>query len=446
MANPYRGIAFAVLLCVLGAHSGERGAEVHPLEPGDLGEARKPIVSIWTHTDGAPRGQEVSIRLPDGEREAVDRIVTRKKIDLAAHELHHASVIAKQEKERKKLTDEADESAATKNKIAETALDRAKRIVKDDQEALSVLQAKKVNAVIKNTEAKASVQTSGKKGKKKALAKARLTAAVRKRESLKVTKMEQKLDKAKYNLVGAKADAASASDAAGKARLIAVAQHVKWQSAEHAKLHAQFMKLKSKNMRKLALARFARENWRKKTVQARQDVRTNQAMVAAMGTSPGAKATKVVWKRSKERMKKATKKWLGARKNVGKTKTKIETNQKKWQRKMAYKAVSKTAKQGSIAWKAEKAFTAAISHADKMAKKMVADQASKALLRETKNAEKATAAFEHAKFAATMGKKERKREAANERKRKAKRKKLAAKRLADERGDKKAMKKVSKRV
>merc|ERR1712139_101786 len=74
---------------------------------------------------------------------------------------------------------------------------------------------------------------------------------------------------------------------------------------------------------------------------------------------------------------------------------------------MAYKAVWKTAVVGVAAHKADKAFTRALSNADKQAKKQLADSVHKEMVKVSKSAEKATADMEHVRFAAKQDKKAR---------------------------------------
>merc|ERR1712118_348063 len=99
-----------------------------------------------------------------------------------------------------------------------------------------------------------------------------------------------------------------------------------------------------------------------------------------------------------------------ARKFVNKVKNKINKNEVKWARKMAYKAVWKTAKIGDEANKADKAFANALSSADKHAKKLLAESSKKEFKKVTGKAEKAKANYEHVKFAAAQSKKARERQ------------------------------------
>jgi len=58
--------------------------DVHTLssQGSDLGEGRQVTADLWTHTEGPPRGQAVSLELPDGDSEEVAKIVAAKKLIL----------------------------------------------------------------------------------------------------------------------------------------------------------------------------------------------------------------------------------------------------------------------------------------------------------------------------------------------------------------------------
>merc|ERR1711924_245579 len=102
-------ITFVVMLMEI-AHTNE----IKQLGARELGESRRAVADLWTHTEGAPRGLAVDLHLPDGDSEAVAKMVADKKIQIAAAGLHHATVKMKQIQERKKTSDEEDESDITK--------------------------------------------------------------------------------------------------------------------------------------------------------------------------------------------------------------------------------------------------------------------------------------------------------------------------------------------
>lgn len=163
-------VALAILVAAVGHANLESGPEVHQLEEAsapELGEGRKVKVDLWSHTRGAPRGQKVHLKLPDGDSVVVAKIVARKNIERAAAGLHHAMVMMKQEKERKKVAYEQDESALTKLKVAQTKLKRRTRMVKDDDALLDKVRTKQADVAVKATEASARVQTVSKAKKKR---------------------------------------------------------------------------------------------------------------------------------------------------------------------------------------------------------------------------------------------------------------------------------------
>jgi len=296
----------------------------------------------------------------------------------------------------------------------------------------------------KDEEAKARVETVGKKKRKSAKAKAKVTTLKRKQAAPRMTKARLKLDKEKYKIVGAKAGEKAALEKENASRLKNVALRVKYEAAKHQRLHAQFMRLKAKNMKKLAVAKLSKELWKKKTIQGKNDIKSATDMYKIMESGPGGKEAKKSLERAKKRHAKARKAWIKATKHVGKVKDKIDENETKWAKKMAYKAVMKTARVGAESMKADKAFTNALSEADKMAKKMVADQSRKELRAATKKAESATANLEHVKFAAKMGKAARKRQLERMKKKKAKKAKVKKERKREKKLAKAAMKGAGK--
>merc|ERR1711939_158834 len=430
-------VALAILVAAVGHANLESGPEVHQLEEAsapELGEGRKVKVDLWSHTRGAPRGQKVHLKLPDGDSVVVAKIVARKNIERAAAGLHHAMVMMKQEKERKKVAYEQDESALTKLKVAQTKLKRRTRMVKDDDTLLDKVRTKQADVAVKATEASARVQTVSKAKKKEAIAKA---------TDAKLNKVMNKKSADKYKLTGATADEKAEVEKEDKLRLVAVAQGVKYDAAHHAALHAKFMDLKAKNLSKLAKAKFSKEIWKKKKRQGKFDVKSAREMVQVMGSGPGIKEAKAALGRAKQRKKNAAKKYAVARKFVNKVKNKINKNEVKWARKMAYKAVWKTAKIGDEANKADKAFANALSSADKHAKKLLAESSKKEFKKVTGKAEKAKANYEHVKFAAAQSKKARERQTKKEKKKDAKAEKTFKER---KRKDKMAKKAIAKKT
>lgn len=243
------------------------------------------------------------------------------------------------------------------------------------------------------------------------LAKARATST-----NAKLSKAQSKLSSDEYKIVGAKADVQAETEREDNTRLAAVAERVKNNAAKHAKLHAQFMSLKSKNLSKLAIAKYSKEVWRKKKRQGKNNVKGAREMVEVMGSGPGKKEATAALARAKKRAQHAAKKYAASRKQVNTVKNHINAGEVKWAKKMAYKAVWKTAQAGAASNKADKAFKMALSAADKQAKKAVAAQANKEMTKATKNAEKATANFEHVRFAAIQDKKARERTVKKEKK------------------------------
>jgi len=421
--------------------------DVQQLEEGeaqDLGESRQIVADLWTHTKGGPRGQSVDLHLPDGDSEAVAKMVTAKKIEIAAAGLHHATVKMKQIQERKKASDEEDESEITKVKIAQTKLARTLRNIHDGAEEVDKLRSKQADAAVKAAEAVSRVEMASKKKRKALKAKAKLLKALQKKTDMQLGKAVTSLHAAKYKLVGDKADVKAATEASDKVRIQNVALNVKLNAAKHAQLHARFMALKSKNMHKLANANFAKEMWQKKKKQGVNDVKGAAEMLKIMGSGPGKKEAAASLAKAQKRAKKAAEKYTAARTKVNKVKDAINKNEVKWAKKMAYKAVWKTAVVGAAANKADKAFTRALSDADKQAKKQLADSAHKEMVKVSKSAEKATANMEHVRFAAMQDKKARAARVKREKARDAKRAKILKRRKAEAKMAEKALSNTGK--
>jgi hypothetical protein len=430
-----------VLAALCAADSGEA---VHPLDEGDLGEARQARAEIWTHTEGPPRSIGLNLKLPDGDSEEVAKIVARKKIELAAAELHHTTVKLKQLARQKKRSDDANESDITKHKIAQTALHRANRNLKDANEKVDSLSSLRSNLSIKEEEAKARIDTVSKKKKKAAKAKASIAKAKRMRAQMKLAHAQLSLKRAESKLTDRQEAVKLTTHAENKSRLANVAMRVKYEAALHAHLHAKYMKLKAQGLSELAKADSHKELSKKKQRQGFNDVRSAKEMLKIMESGPGAKQAKKSLGKAQKRYKKAKKTYVAAHKNVGKVKAKVMKTEKDWAKKMAYKAVMKEARLGAAAVKADKAFTSALSEADKQAKRLAAKQTRRELAKARQTADRATANFEHVKFVARQDKKGReedfKREAA-------KRKKLEAvkkKRKAEDKLAKAAMKGTGK--
>merc|ERR1711934_34009 len=222
------------------------------------------------------------------------------------------------------------------------------------------------------------------------------------------------------------------TDLENKSRIANVALRVKYESAKHAQLHAQFMKLKAKGLSKLAVAKSANELAKKKKRHSINDVKSAREMLKIMASGPGAKAAKASLKKAQQQLKKNSKNYEKAHKDVGKVTKAIWKTEKDWAKKMAYNAVMKTARLSAKSLKADKAFSAALSEADKQAKKLTADQTRQELKKATKNAERKNANYEHVKFAAAQAKKGRaedhKRELAKEKENRTKEKKRKAER------------------
>merc|ERR1711871_47847 len=72
----------------------------------DLRESRQAVADLWTHTEGPPRGQTVSIDLPESDSAEVEKIVAAKKVEVAAAGLHHATVQLKAAQDKKAQSDE----------------------------------------------------------------------------------------------------------------------------------------------------------------------------------------------------------------------------------------------------------------------------------------------------------------------------------------------------
>merc|ERR1712070_136358 len=130
MGCPRVAVSCIFLVIALLASGSLAKGGVKELSPGDLGEGRQAVVDLWTHSEGPPKGQKVSLELPEGDSEAVARIVAAKKIEVAAAGLHHASVLEKQALEKKKASDEEDETEITRAKIADTKVHRFRTQVK----------------------------------------------------------------------------------------------------------------------------------------------------------------------------------------------------------------------------------------------------------------------------------------------------------------------------
>lgn len=381
---------------------------VKELSPGDLGEGRQAVVDLWTHSEGPPKGQKVSLELPEGDSEAVARIVAAKKIEVAAAGLHHASVLEKQALEKKKASDEEDETEITRAKIADTKVHRFRTQVKSLDEKLSKLKDKQGDMLIKEEEAKAAVQMASKKKRKVLEGALKLAVAKRKSLALKIQDTDNKIKATAMEVVGAKEESTTAHAAQQETGLKNVADRVNLEAAKEKVLHAKFMALKSVNMKKLAVAKFSKENLKKQHTQAKNDVRSAKEMLAIMNSGPGTKEAKKSLDKAKKRKEDTKKKWVEATKNVDKVKNKILDNETKWAKKMAYKAVMKTAKLGAAANAADKAFQNALTDADKNSKKLAKAQIKKELAEAKKRAQQETTNAQNVAFAAKQDKKARK--------------------------------------
>jgi len=353
-------------------------------------------------------------------------------------------VTMKQIQERKKSSDEEDESEITKVKIARTKLARTLRNIHAGTEEVDKLRSKQADASVKAAEATSRVQMASKKNRKALKAKAALAKALQQKTDMQLGKAVTKLHAAKYKLVGDKADMKAAMAASDKVRIKNVALSVKLDAATHTQLHARFMALKAKNMHKLANANFAKEMWQKKKKQGVNDVKGAAEMLKIMGSGPGKKEAAASLAKARTRAKKAAKKYAAARSKVNKVKDVINKNEVKWAKKMAYKAVWKTAVVGVAAHKADKAFTRALSNADKQAKKQLADSVHKEMVKVSKSAEKATADMEHVRFAAKQDKKARVARVKREKARDIARAKLLARRQKESEMAKKALSNTGK--
>lgn len=395
--------AALVLLC-----AGSLSAEVHRLEGVDLGEGRQVKADLWTHTNGGPRGQAVSLEMVEGNDEAVAQMVAGKKIEIAAAALHHAGVMERQELGRRDRSNAADQAAQTAAKIASVKVKGMQRDIKATNEKISKLKNQQADLSVKQEEASAAVEMASSKGKSKLKAKLKVIVAKNKALKVKLTASDQKAQSLRYRLVGSKEDAEAAVDQAHKARLKNVAERVKLEAAKHKVLHAKYLRLKAKNMKTFAAAKLKKELSQKQNREDRNDVKSAKEMLEIMNSGPGKKEATAALKRAKGKVKKSKKAWADAKKNVNKVKKQMDKNELAWEKKVAYKAVMKTAKLGAEADRADKAFKAALSDSDKANKLAMAKSIKKELSTANKKAERATANLEHIKFAAKAANKARK--------------------------------------
>jgi len=393
-----------VLLSLLNALGSARSVHDLSSQGPDLGEGRQAIADLWTHTEGPPRGQAVSLELPDGDSEAVAQIVAAKKIDIAAAGLHHATVLEKQALEHKMRSDEEDETEITRAKIADTKVDRIRRELKSTEEKIKKLKSGQADLLVKAEEAKAAVTMASEKKKQAAAAKLKLLDAEKNSLHLKLENAQQKVQALAMDVVGAKEESKAAHEAQEETRLKNVALRVKLQAAQDTVSHAKFMDLKSRNLKKLAVAKFAKENSKKQNHHAKNDVKGAKEMLAIMASGPGVKEATASLDRAKKRFEDTKKQWIENTKNVDKTKNEINDNEIKWAKKVAYKAVMKTATLGAAAHAADKGVDTALTEMDRDSKKLAAQQAHKEFADAEKKAEYEKANLQHVAFAAKQDK------------------------------------------
>jgi len=405
MGSPSAGGVWTVLLALVVALAVTTKAEVANLSPqGDLGEGRQAVLDLWTHTEGAPRGQEVSLDLPDGEDEEVKAMVAAKKIDIAAAGLHHATVLQAQALEHKKVSDEKDETEIVAARIADVKVDRLRRELKSAQEQKEKLNGGKADLLIKEEEAKAALAMASDAKKVDLEAAVKLAAAKRDSNEQELVVIDDKIKELSNQVFDAKEGSNAAHQAQDQTRLLNVADRVKLQAATEQADHAKFMDLKSRNMKKLAVATFAKENSHKAAKQAKNDVKGAKDMLDIMQSGPGEKEAAASLERAKKKEDDTQKQWIDATKKVDKVKNEVNDNEVDWAKKMAYKEVMKTAKLRATANEAEKGFQNALSDADKNAKRLAIETVHKELQTAEKVAEKGNANAEHVKFAAKQDK------------------------------------------
>jgi len=339
---------------------------------------------------------------------AVAQIVAGKKIEIAAAALHHAGVMERQELGRRDRSNAADQAAQTAAKIANVKVTRMQKDIKAVDAKVSTLRNKQADLAVKKEEASAAVEMASSKGKSKLKAKLKVLVAKNNALKIKVTATDEKRQSLKYRLVGARQDSEAATDHAHKARLTNVAERVKLEAAKHKVLQARYLRLKAKNMKTFAAARLKKEMAQKQNREDRNDVKSAKEMLQIMNSGPGKKEAQAALKRTQAKVKKSKKSWADAKKSVNKVKKAMDQNELAWEKKVAYKAVMKTAKLGAEADRADKAFTAALSDSDKANKLAMSKSIKQELSTANKKAERATANLEHIKFAAKAASKARK--------------------------------------
>lgn len=380
-----------------------------------------------------------SLDLPDGTSAEVEKIVAAKKIEIAAAGLHHAQTTEEQALERKRRTDEEDETEITKAKIADVKVNRFRSQIKSTEESLKKMKDQAGDMMVKEEEAKAAVAMASEKKKKDLEANLKLAEAKRTRLQQKMDDAQQSIQALAMQVVGAKEESHQAHEAQEQTRLKGVAQRVNYEAAKEQVSHAKFMELKSKNLKKLAVADDDKATAKNEKRQAKNDVRGAKEMLEIMNSGPGQKEAAKSLEKAKKRYEDTKKVMQEATKKVDVTKNSINDAEVKWAKKITYKAVMKTATLGAAANDAEKAYENALSEADRKGKKLAMESAKKDFNIAEKDAEKERAQLSHIEFAAKADKQARDEVNAAAKKKMEEEEKLAAKQKEQAAADKKAL-------
>jgi len=355
-------------------------------------------VKIWGHTDGGPRPHQIELHLPDGQAADVAELVARKKVEVASAELHHARV---KEKQLKQVYDEARErdlAAHTKQKLAEKQYQRASKDHSRTAKALSIAKSKQAKALEKTMERNQALQFASKKKKAKMADGVKLAQRAKAAADTAVDTATGKAAKASDKLRDASRTKKHADDKAFKTHLDAVSIAVKLRAAKEHREKMEYEQLKSKNLQKLSVSKRVKERSRKKLKQALKSVKHATNWLKMMDSKEGkASATRALTKAKGEEKEFRTK-YNKARKEVAETTAKMRKSEVDYTKKAAYKSYISAAKASEVAANADKAFTSALSDADKQAKKQAAREAQQVLRKADAQARKSMATLEHVKF------------------------------------------------
>merc|ERR1712199_137154 len=156
--------------------------------------------------------------------------------------------------------------------------------------------------------------------------------------------------------------------------------------------------LKAKHMAKLSVDRRSRENWKKKVRQGKADVKRANEFLNMMDSEAGKKSAQQAVDKAQKQLTEAGTKYDEAKKSVAKIQEALRKSVLDFKKKWAHRSFMKAAKASEVAAEADKAFTNALTKADKLAKQQTAREAKKFLKMADDSARKNMANYENAKF------------------------------------------------